>query len=328
VSVAVPTRGDASAERLARFATRPEAPSLVFLALVLVAFAVFVPGFLDASNLEGTLSQVAVIGIVALAVNQVILAGEIDVSTGSLLGVCALLAGLVGERTSGVLPALATALGVGIAFGAVNGLLVTLLRLPSIIATLGLLYILRGVLLAEGGDTVANAPAGARVLGTGHVLGIDIAVLLLIVVFAAFELLHRHSLWGREILAVGGNRDAARIAGLRVSWVRFRAFALVGAAVGLAAMVYVGQIGQVQATAATGFELQPIAAAVIGGTSIAGGRGSNLAPVVGAVLIGVILNALTLLSVPGTYVDLVMGGLILIAILTDVARRRLLKEHR
>jgi rhamnose transport system permease protein len=327
VSVAVPARGGASSERLQRFAARPEAPSLVFLALVLIAFSAFVNGFLDASNLEGTLSQVAVIGIVALAVNQVILAGEIDVSTGSLLGVCALLAGLVGEHTAGVLPALATALAVGLAFGAFNGLLVTRLRLPSIIATLGLLYVLRGVLLAEGGDTVANAPAGARVLGTGHVLGIDVAVLLLVAVFAVFELLHRHSLWGREVLAVGGNRDAARIAGVRVSWVRLRAFALVGVAVGLAAMVYVGQIGQVQATAATGFELQPIAAAVIGGTSIAGGRGSNLAPVVGAVLIGVILNALTLLSVPGTYVDLVMGGLILVAIATDVARRRLLKAR-
>jgi ribose/xylose/arabinose/galactoside ABC-type transport system permease subunit len=115
------------------------------------------------------------------------------------------------------------------------------------------------------------------------------------------------------------------VAGLRVDWIRFRGFVLVGICVGIAAMVYVGQIGQVQATAATGFELQPIAAAVVGGTSIAGGRGSNLAPIVGALLIGVILNALTLLSVLGTYVDLVMGGLILAAILTDVLRRRLMR---
>jgi ribose/xylose/arabinose/galactoside ABC-type transport system permease subunit len=326
MSVAVPTRPVPVAERLQRFATRPESPSLLFLAAVLVVFSLTIDGFFDVNNLEGTLSQVAVIGIVALAINQVILAGEIDVSTGSMLGVCALLAGLVAERTDGLLAALGTALAVGAFFGAVNGLLVTRLRLPSIIATLGLLYILRGTLLAEGGDTVANAPSGARVLGTGQVLGIDVAVFLLIAVFAAFEILHRHSLWGREVLAVGGNGEAARIAGLRVNWVRFRGFLLVGVCVGLAAMVYVGQIGQVQATAATGFELQPIAAAVIGGTSIAGGRGSNLAPLIGAVLIGVILNALTLLSVPGTYVDLVMGGLILVAILTDVLRRRLLKE--
>jgi ribose/xylose/arabinose/galactoside ABC-type transport system permease subunit len=325
MSVAVPVRRAGSPGWLQRFGARPEAPSLVFLGAILIAFSVTVDGFLDPANLQGTLSQVAIIGIVALAVNQVILAGEIDVSTGSMLAACAFAAGLVAERTSGVWAALGVALAGGALLGAVNGLLVTRFRLPSIIATLGLLYILRGTLLAEGGDTVANTPPAARVLGTGEVVGIDVAVLLLIGAFAAFELLHRHSLWGREMLAVGGNSEAARVAGLRVDWIRFRGFVLVGICVGIAAMVYVGQIGQVQATAATGFELQPIAAAVVGGTSIAGGRGSNLAPIVGALLIGVILNALTLLSVPGTYVDLVMGGLILAAILTDVLRRRLMR---
>ncbi|MGI8781639.1 MAG: ABC transporter permease [Solirubrobacteraceae bacterium] len=323
MSVAIPARPSSPAERLRRFATRPEAPSLVFLLAAVAVFSITVDGFLDVDNLQGTLSQVAIIGIVALAVNQVILGGEIDVSTGSMLATCAFLAGLVAERTSGLLAALAVALGVGAVLGAINGLLITRLRLPSIIATLGLLYVLRGTLLAEGGDTVANTPSGARVLGTGEILGIDVAVFLLIAVFGVFEFLHRHSLWGREMLAVGGNAEAARIAGLRVDWIRFRGFLLVGVCVGLAAVVYVGQIGQVQATAATGFELQPIAAAVVGGTSIAGGRGSNLAPIVGAVLIGVILNVLTLLSVTGTYADLVMGALILVAISTDVLRRRL-----
>ena len=325
MSVAVPVRRGGSPAWLRRFGARPEAPSLVFLAAIVAVFSATVDGFLDVDNLQGTLSQVAMIGIIALAVNQVILAGEIDVSTGSMLAVCAFGAGLVAERTSGLPAALAVAVGGGALLGALNGLLVCRLRLPSIIATLGLLYVLRGVLLAEGGDTVANTPAGARVLGNGEILGVDVAVFLLVGVFAVFELLHRHSLWGREMLAVGGNAEAARVAGLRVDWIRFRGFLLVGVCVGLAAMVYVGQIGQVQATAATGFELQPIAAAVVGGTSIAGGRGSNLAPIVGAVLIGVILNALTLLSVSGTYVDLVMGALILAAILTDVLRRRVMR---
>lgn len=327
MSVSVPSASVSALERLQRFATRPEAPSLLFLAVVLIVFSTTIDGFLSVGNLMGTLSTVAVIGIVALAVNQVILAGEIDVSTGSMLAVCAFLAGLVAERTNGVIASFTTAMAVGAVLGAINGLLVTRFRLPSIIATLGLLYILRGTLLAEGGDTVVNTPSGARVLGTGDILGIDVAVFLLVLVFAAFELLHRHTLWGRQTLAVGGNSEAARIAGLRVDWVRFKGFLLVGVCVGLAAMVYVGQIGQVQATAGTGFELQPIAAAVIGGTSIAGGRGTNLAPIVGAMLIGVILNALTLLSVPGTYVDLVMGALILVAILTDVLRRRIMGQR-
>lgn len=307
---------------------RPEAPSVLFLVLLGLVLSLTVDGFLTPANIESILAQVSVVGIVALALNQVILSGEIDISVGSALAVTAFVVGVVAESTGGIVLPLAAGLAAGGAIGAVNGALSTWGRVPSIIATLGMLNVLRGGLLLVAASAVLNVPDSSRVLGQGSVAGVGIPAVLLILTYVGFELLNRHSTWGREVLAVGGNERAARYAGLRVEWIRFRAFVVAGLCTGFAGAIYLGQIGQIQATAATGFELQAIAAVVVGGTSITGGRGSTLAPLVGAVLIGVILNALTLLSVPPSYIDLFVGALILLAISGDALRRRLLGRSR
>jgi len=140
------------------------------------------------------------------------------------------------------------------------------------------------------------------------------------------EAVSRHSTWGRNVFAVGGNRRAARFAGLPIERTRFLAFVLVGVFVGIASMIYLGRAGSVQTNTGTGLELQVVAAVVIGGTSIAGGRGSTLAALTGAVIIGVILNGLILLGVPGIWQQGVLGALILLAVATDVLRRRLLGD--
>jgi ribose/xylose/arabinose/galactoside ABC-type transport system permease subunit len=301
---------------------------LVFLALLVLVLSLAVNDFLTRGNLENVLAQVSVVGIVALALNQVILSGEIDISVGSALAVTAFVMGVVAESTGGVWLPLVAGLAVGGAIGAVNGVLSTWARVPSIIATLGMLNALRGGLLLVAASTVLNVPPASRVLGEGSVGGVSLPILILVAAYLIFEAINRHSTWGREVFAVGGNEGAARYAGLRVRWIRFRAFVAVGICTGLAGAIYLGQIGQIQATAATGFELQAIAAVVVGGTSITGGRGSTVAPLVGAVLIGVILNALTLLSVPPAFTDLFVGALILLAISTDALTRRLLRGTR
>lgn len=312
---------------LRRFLSRPEAPALIFLAVLVAVFSVVADGFLRASNLEGILAQVAVVGVIALAVNQVILSGEIDISMGSMLGLCAIVAGSVALATGSLLPTLLAGVAVGAAAGAVNGLLVTLGRIPAIIVTLGMLYALRGViLLITGGDWITGIPREARVLGLGSLFGVGAPVLVLLACYLLMELVHRHSGWGRDVLAVGGNRSAARLAGIPVDRVRFWAFVLVGVAVGIASVIYIGRAGSVQTNTGTGLELRVIAAVVIGGTSIAGGRGSPLAALAGAVLIGVILNGLVLLDVPGVWQEAVLGSLILLAVATDVLRRRLIGE--
>lgn len=236
------------------------------------------------------------VGIVALAVNIVILSGEIDVSVGSLMAVCAFVYGNVAMKVGGSLVPLGASLVIGALLGTANGLLVTLARVPSIIATLGMLLTLRGAVLLFGANQVIHLSPESRAFGLGGLGGVSVSALVLLLMFALFWLLCRHSTWGREVFAVGGNLRAARLAGLPVLGVKLLCFIVSGLACGLAAAVFIGQIGELQATAATGFELRVIAAVVLGGTSIAGGRGSVLAPRVGAVLVGVILNGMTIIS--------------------------------
>lgn len=310
-----------------RLLARPEMPSLIFLSLLILMLAVTTPGFFTFANLRGVVEQVAVVSIVALAVNQVILAGEIDVSTGSLVAVCAFVYGNVALLWGGAWLPLAAALLMGAFIGALNGVLSTYGKVPSIIATIGMLFILRGAILLAGGAQVLNLDASSRIFGLDMVAGLPACIIVLAVMFIAMEVLSRHTTFGRDILAIGGNPRAARTIGLPIHQVRLKTFILSGLSCGLAAAVLLGQIGQLQATAATGFELKVIAAVVLGGTSITGGRGSNAAPVIGAILVGIILNAMTLNRLPGTYELLVLGVLILLAISFDGLRSRLAERR-
>src|SRR5918912_880729 len=279
-------RGTSLGDVFRKFMVRPEAPALVFLAVLVVGFSLSSDTFLSGSNFESIVISVAVLGIIALA----------GVAVGALCG-------------------------------AINGVLVTAGRIPSIIVTLGMLYALRGViLLVTGGTWITGVPDEARVLGTGTVLGVGYPVIILFALFVVMELVSRHSTWGRNVFAVGGNRRAARFAGLPIDRTRFLAFVLVGVFVGIASVIYMGRAGSVQTNTGTGLELQVVAAVVIGGTSISGGRGSSLAALTGAILIGVILNGLVLVGVPGIWQQAVLGALILLAVTTDVVRRRLVGD--
>lgn len=310
-----------------RWLLQPEAPALIFLVVLVVGFSLATDAFLSSSNLESILTATAVLGVIALAVNQVVLCGEIDISTGSMLGLCAMAAGTVAVSQGGVVLPFLTAVAVGTAAGAVNGVLVTIGRIPAIIVTLGMLYALRGVLLLfTGGTWVSGIPSGSRVLGTGTLLGINVPIIMLALLFVTLWAVNKYTVWGRNVAAVGGNRRASRLAGLSVDRVRFLSFVLVGVFVGIASMIYIGRTGGVQTNAGFGLELQVIAAIVVGGTSITGGRGSALAALTGAVLIGVILNGMILIGVPNIWQDAVLGGLILLAVTVDYLRRRFLED--
>ena len=310
-----------------KFFSRPETPVLVFLIFLVFIISIFTSNFLTVGNLKGILEQVVVISIIALAVNQVIYSAEIDISTGSLLAVCAFVYGFVAMETGGSWLALLASLLCGFTIGMFNGFLSTYGKVPSIIVTLGMLFILRGVLLLSNPGTVLNLIEPMRFFGMGNIFGIPVSVFCLIGVILFYHFLSSSTLWGRNIIAIGGNPRAAINIGLPINKVRMLSFVGSGTMCGFAAAVYLGQAGQIQATAATGFELKVIAAVVLGGTSIAGGRGSNFSPVVGALLVGIILNALTLNRVPPYYELFVLGFLILVAVSFDGFRRKLLERE-
>ncbi len=309
------------------WAARPELAPLAFLVLLSLGLGVTTPAFLAFDNLISIVAQVAVVGTVAIAVNFVILSGEIDVSTGSLLAACSLTFGAVAPATGGILWPFLAAVGVGAIVGSLNGVLVAFGKIPSIIATLGTLLMLRGLLLVKAAVGVIALPTASRSLGLDFLGGIPVPVLILAAVYLAAEIVVRNTTFGRDVLAIGSNARAARFIGLPIRRVKIACFVLTGISCGVASGVFFGQIGQLQATAATGFELRVIAAVVLGGTSITGGRGSVVAPVLGAVLVGVILNGLALNAVPETFEQFILGLLILVAISLDAMRQRLVARR-
>ncbi|HET6507967.1 MAG TPA: ATP-binding cassette domain-containing protein [Baekduia sp.] len=325
-AVAPPAPVEAAAgagSRLARFMLRPEAPSLIFLVLLAVVLSIVADGFFSADNVKSLLSQVAVVGIVAFALNQVLLCGDIDISMGSVLAACIYVTGWVAHAVGGLWLPLLAGVAAGLVFGAINGTLVVRAAMPSIVATLGTMSILRGLVLSRN-ETINSIPDATRALGQG--LGYFAPGLIFLVFLLVYAFIANGTRWGREVVALGDNAAAARLAGIRTGRTRFLAFLGVGAATGLAAVIYLGQAGAAQPSVATGLELQIIAAAVVGGTSPMGGRGSNVSPFVGALLIGLIYSGLALLAVPGTLQDLVFGAVILIAISVDVVRRHIVER--
>ena len=202
-------------------AGRPEAAPVVFLVVISLLLTVTTHGFLEIGNLRSIVDQVAVVGVVALAVNLVILSGEIDVSVGSLLAACAYVFGNVAIATHGLIFPLLASLAVGCLVGSLNGLLVTVGRVPSIITTLGMLLLLRGLVLVSSANGVLIAPQASRFFGVASIAGIRVPALILLAGYILFGIITRHTTWGRDVLATGSNRRAARAVGLRIRAVRF-----------------------------------------------------------------------------------------------------------
>jgi ribose/xylose/arabinose/galactoside ABC-type transport system permease subunit len=296
-------------------------PSVLKVALHpdVIALATLVIGFASASNFRAILLSVAVIACMALGENLVILGGEIDVSVGSIMALAGFVAGPIAISTGSSLTTLAVGVGVGLLAGLVNGLIISRTPIPSIVATLGTLYIFQGAALVYSGThNVVSVPDSADILGAGSVFGIPLPVVVVIVAFALLAVVRRNTKWGRDLIAMGDNRRAARTMGIPISRELLIAFVLSGAMAGLGAVLYLGELGGIQTSVVgTNLVLQVIAACAIGGTSIRGGRGSDLAPLIGALLISVITDGVVILGVPGVWIPCAYGAAILIAVARD-----------
>jgi ribose/xylose/arabinose/galactoside ABC-type transport system permease subunit len=299
--------------------THPDATVLATLVACGILFTVFASGFASVDNVRSIVISAAVVACMGLGENLVILAGEIDVSVGSTLALAGFAAGPVAVATNNLWLTLAVAVPVGCVAGLVNGLIVAWTRIPSIVATLGTLYVYQGIaLLLSGSHDVVSVPPGASVLGAGSVLGIPVIAIVVLGAFAVITLFRRNTNTGRDLIAVGANRRAAHTMGVRVRTELIVAFTLAGTMAGLAAVLYLGEVGGMETSViGTNTVLQVIAACAIGGTSIQGGRGTDLAPLTGALLIGVITDGVVVLGVAGVWFQFVYGALILLAVARD-----------
>lgn len=315
--------------------THPLRPSLAWrnwlarfgLPLALLAtglvLAIATPNFLTPQNLVIVLRQISINGILAVGVTFVLLTGGVDLSLGSVLALSGVVAASLAHPGSSPLLAVLAGLGTGGACGLINGLLVTKARVAPFIATLGMMTVARGLaLVVSGGRPVSNLDKSFTYLGGGDWLGIPFPVILLGAVVAAAWVTLSQTRAGRHLYAVGGNETAAYASGLQVDGVKLFAYVLCGVLAGLAGVVLAGRITTGQPNAGVAYELDAIAAAVIGGTSLAGGLGGVGGTLAGALLMGMINNGLDLLNVSSYYQQIVKGVIIVAAVWIDRGNRR------
>ncbi len=291
----------------------------VLILLVICVFATILsPSFLSVTNLFNVFKQITVAGIVGCGMTFVILTGGIDLSVGSILGLSGVLASGVLASTGNTAAAVAVSLVVGVACGAVNGFFVSVCGIPPFISTLGMMTLLRGVILVyTKGSPIPIKSDAYKFFGKGSIAGIPVSVIILIIVFLLAHYILTQTSYGRSVYAVGGNREAARLSGIRVKTSEFLVYTLNGLMCGMAGLILTARLGSAQSTSGTGIEMDAIAAVILGGTSLSGGVGFVLPTVVGAMIMGIIDNILTLMNVNPHATNIVKGAVILIAVLVD-----------
>lgn len=288
---------------------------LLFICAVLSFLS---PVFLTAPNLINVIRQISINGILAIGMTLIIITGGIDLSVGSQVALTgAVVAGLLSSGTN-----MAVALLVGLATGAfigfINGMIITKGGVPPFIVTLGMLTAARGItLIYTGGRPIYNLGSTFRFFGAGYVGGVPVPVIILAIILMISHFIAKHTVFGREVYAVGGNPEAAVYSGVNKNKRLVQVYTIMGFLSAITGIVLTSRLGSADPTAGTGFELDAIAAVVIGGTSMFGGEGAVTGTMIGALIIGVINNGLNLLNVSSYYQQVIKGVIVVGAVLMD-----------
>jgi inositol transport system permease protein len=321
---------------LARFAP------LIFLIVLMAGFALGEPRFLTPLNLFNVLRQVSIYGLLAVGMTFVILTAGIDLSIGSLVAFAGLVAAAVSKggisnrfavgagqeaASYGWYLAALAAIGVGVVGGFLQGFAITRLKVPPFVVTLGGMSAFRGAaLLFAAGGPISGFEPGFVWMGQGRILGqLPVPVVIFLVFAVVAHIVLRYTRYGRQVYAVGGNPEAARLSGLNVRAVTTSVYVIMGFFAGLGAFVLSARLNSAEAVAGTGYELTVIASVVIGGTSLFGGVGTIFGTVIGTILIGVLLNGLVLMNVSAYIQQIIIGIIIVLAVAFDTfakSRRR------
>lgn len=318
-----PARSSHQQSRLRQIFDRNEQLGVALALVVLVALMAFIaPYFWTTGNLIEVMRQVSAIAILAAGGTFVILTAGIDLSAGSALGVTAMVAIICANAELPAILSIVAAIAAGAVIGAINGVFVARFMLPAFIVTLAALTYLRGVVyVGTGGTTVIPGEVTYSWIGQSSVLGVPYAVLIMLAVYVGGWLLLNRTVFGRQIYAIGGNKEAARLSGIPVRRVIMMTYVIAGVAAGIAGLIVASRLESAVPDLGSGYELDAIAAIVLGGTSLMGGRGSLVGTFIGALFIAVLSNGMTLMNVASFYQDIIMGVVILIAVLIDRLRR-------
>lgn len=292
---------------------------IVAFVLICVLLGIIAPQFFTLSNLVIVLTQVSINALLAFGVTFVIITGGIDLSIGSMLAVTGVVAALFAHSDGyPVVVPVAMGLVAGLGLGALNGFVITRSKVPPFIVTLGTMTIGRGLaLILSKGRPVSNLSDSFNFIGGGQLLGIPFPIIILVVIFLICSIILNKTVLGRYMYAVGGNEQAARASGIQLSQVKMVVYTLCGGLAALAGILLTSRITTGQPNAGIGFELDAIAAAIIGGASTSGGTGTMMGTLIGALLIGVISNGLDLMNVSSYYQQVVTGIIIIGAVVLD-----------
>ena len=295
--------------------------------LPLVAFVLFVgithPVFFSTGNLVSMIREAAFIGIIAFGMTFVLVGAGIDISVGSVLGLSGVITGFC--LTSGVpiLPSVAIGTLVGLVSGLITGSAVVGFRIPSLIASLGMLYAVRGLsLVLSGGQPIVGFPPEFSFLGSGKVFGIPVPIILFLIFAVIAHFLLNHTKYGYWIKALGGNRESARLSGLPIQRLEMSIFALSGTMAGFAGVLVLSRLSAAYTQTGRTWELLVIASVIIGGTSLFGGSGTIIGTIIGALIIRVINTSLVILGVNANWQEIAIGSIIVAAVAFDSYQRR------
>lgn len=316
-----------STSRITQWVTGETGIGLALLALI-AFFMITAPNFATSSNIANIQTQITLNTILAAGITFVILVAGIDLSVGSVLALCAMVAGLVitSDLPAGVnvLAAIGAAIVTGLACGFVNGFVSETWAVPAFIVTLGMLNIARGAALqTTDGAAVFGFPEGFNRFGTTTFLGVPAVFLIALAIIVVGHLVLTRTVFGRMLFAIGNNEESVRLAGHRIKGYKIAAFCISGALAGVAAVIYMTRLHTATPIIGQGYELNAIAAVIIGGTSLFGGKGSLIGTLLGASLLGVLTNGLLLLGVGDFARQMVTGAIIILAVVIDYYRQRL-----
>lgn len=296
---------------------------LIILALLIVVMSVIAPNFTDSSNILNVLKQSSITAILAAGMTVVILTGGIDLSVGSTLALSGVISVLLSNAGAPVGLAMLVGAGVGYVAGAINGYLTAVPKLPAFIVTLGSMTYLRGLAyVITGGYPVVLASEKFKFIGAGEIFGIPTPIYIMAIVYLIMFVVLKYTMFGRHVYAIGGNEEAAHLTGIKVNRTLINVYSISGLLAGISGVVMAGRLFSGQPMVGIAFELDAIAAVVLGGTSFVGGRGRIQGTIIGVLIVAVLTNGMTLLNVDYYWQQVVKGIVIVIAVLLDRMRSK------